>query len=143
MIFAVTLVVSILFLLFELLAFASAVRYPVDLGKFTYNLQRIVLCVLDIIFAVCILVAYLVNPNNEITMCILLFGQIIVGFVYIIILSSLCRKKHFNNIIDEIKRLNLDINEDIIELRRKLMANSELWCSMEDLNKIINRLQNK
>ena len=143
MIFALALGCSIVFLLLELIGFASAVRYPINLGKFTYKMQRIVLCALNIIFAVCILVVYIINPNIEITICILLFTQIIVGFVYITVLSGLCRKQFFNNIIDEIKRLNLDINEDIIVLRRKLMANSELSCSMEELNKIINHLQNK
>ena len=143
MIFALALVCSILFLLLEFIGFASAVRYPVDLGKFTYKMQRIVICVLDIIFAVSILVVYLVNPNTEITICILLFSQIIVGLVYITILSSLCRKQYFNNIIHEIERLNLDINEDIIDLRRKLFENSEVSCSISDLTKIINHLKNR
>lgn len=73
--------------------------------------------------------------------CVVLLCQVIIGFVYICTLNVICRKKYFIGIKDEILRLNIDINEDIADLRRKLMENSELSCSVADLKKAIEHIK--
>lgn len=128
---------SILILIVEMLGFPSAVRKPIDLRKFTYGRQRLVLCVIDILFILSILITYLLQPTAELLIIILFFVQIIVGFIYTEVLSFLCKKKYLCNVADEIIKLNLDLDQDIIELRRNLMENSEISCSVLELKKAI------
>ena len=137
MLLAFALVASVLFLIIGLIGFAHAVQHPLDLGKFSYNKQKLVLCAINVTFAICILVSYLINPESEKTIVILLICQLVVGFMYETVLSVICRKQYYRNLVSEIERLDLDVNEDIAELRRKLMADSDLSCSIKDLEKAI------
>jgi len=129
---------SIIFTLLELIGFAAAVQYPIDLGKFTYHKQKLILLLVDIIFAISILIVYLLQPTAELIIAIVVSLQLLMGVIYISILSILCKKKFYRNIVDEIQRLDLDIEEDLIELRRKLMEHSDIFCSVQDLQKAIN-----
>lgn len=51
-----------------------------------------------------------------------------------------CRKQHFAIIVNEILRLNLDINEDIVA-RRKLMENIEISCGDAYLKKAMDYIK--
>lgn len=132
---------SVFLLLFELICFASAVRYPCDLKNFSYRTQRIVLCIIDLTFTIGILIVCLLQPTAKLPIVILLLAQLVVGSTYIIMLNILCTKKFFHNIAEEIKRLNLDVDQDLIELRRQLMSNSDISCSIKDLQKAINLIK--
>lgn len=144
MLLAVTLGSSIIFLLLEMIGFASAVQNPMNLGKFTYKKQRLILCIVNIAFTLCILIVFLINSEFDMIVRIVFFCQVIVGFVYIGTLNIICRRKHLSDIKEEIFKLNLDINVDLIILRRQLMEQSDIFCSIKELNKVVNVLsQNK
>jgi len=124
-----------------MIGFASAVQYPMDLGKFSYKTQRLILCLIDIALTLCILIAFLINPKSDIIICIVFFCQVIIGFIYISTLNILCRRQHFTNIKKEILRLNLDINKDEVVIRRELMENSEISCSVNDVKKALDYIK--
>lgn len=137
MLLALSLCASMLFIFLQYIGYAGAVGHPVDLGKFSFNKQRILCCLISFIFTVGIVVTYLVDPSLDILMLILPLSQFIVGSVYIAILNPLCRKRYLKNIADEIVRLNLDISEDVVVLRRQLMDRSDISCSVKDLSRAI------
>ena len=134
MIFAVALCASVLFIVLQFIGYIGAVQHPVNFGKFSFNKQRILCCSISFLFTVGIIVSYLVNPSLDILMLILPLSQFIVGAVYIAILNPLCRKKYLRNIADEIVRLNLDISDDVVVIRRKLMESSDISCSIKDVS---------
>lgn len=134
---AIVLSCSILLLLLEMLGFASAVQYPIDLGKFTYVKQRIVLSIFNIFCTVCILITYLLQPTAELVFVVLLSGQLVLGSIYMSILNILCKKRFLYNIVNELQKLNLNINENMILLRRQLMENSDLFCSIKELKQAV------
>ena len=142
MLFVLALCASILFIILQFIGYAGAVGHPVNFGRFSFNKQRILCCSISFLFTIGIIAAYLADPTLDMLMLILPMSQFIVGAVYLAILAPLCRKKYLKNIADEIVRLNLDVSEDVIILRRKLMENSDISCSIKELSLAIGMIKN-
>lgn len=131
------LVGSFLLLVMEMLGFSATVQHSINLGKFTYRKQKLVLCIIDIFLALSMLVTYFLQPTDELIIIILFFIQIIIGFIYTSVLNILCKRRFIHNIVEEIQHLNLDVNEDLIVLRRLLMEQSDISCSIKELQKAL------
>lgn len=100
MFFTVALCASVLLLVLQFIGYVGAVRYPVDLGKFTFNKQRLLCCSISFLFTIGIIVSYLADSSLYILMLLPPLSQFIFGAVYIAILSPLCRKKYLWNIAE-------------------------------------------
>lgn len=119
-----------------------------DLGKFTYRKQRIVLGAINLLFTISMVISYLLKPSELWIQLEILFAQWIVPFIYIFVFSFLNSKQFYRRLANEIRRLNLDINEDLTVLKQQLMDNSDIaekcQCSFSetDLRKAINLMNN-
>ena len=125
-------------IIFSLLICVMAIIRPSDekavmLKKFTYKKQRLVSCLVNAAFFTAVLVTGICLPQYEIICMLLAVVQFCINAIFISVLRIVGEKKFKQSVIDEILRLNVDVNEDPVVIRRVLMENSETSYSIKDI----------
>jgi len=131
MIFIFSLVVSVLIFIMQFVSLSA--EYAVLLKKFTYAKQRLVSVLFNALFLITILAVGICFSEYDGVCALLCIVQLCFNVIYVSVLRAVGLKKFRQHVIDEILRLNIDITEDPVVIRRKLISDSETSYSVQDV----------
>ena len=122
--------------------FLCPYEYASIIKNFNSKKQLSVSITINSLFLIAIVIIGICLPNYYIICCLLSLAQLFFDVIYISVLRMVGENTFRQRTIDEILKLYIDITDDPIEIRRKLMENSDLSYSIKDIEIAVKTIKN-